>query len=226
MTRFSPGDLLFFSSPDWVSRGIALATCSPRQLWRGHWFSHVGVVAEYEPSNRMRYESAMLYETTMLCKQPCVVRGEVVKGAQLHFIWSRIEKHDGYVWVMRPKRPLSPRQARKLREFLTDGIERRLPYDTRGAVRSGTRLIKYLSRFNEDLDAIFCSEWALAGLEEADVVGDRNASTYSPASLAAWLEWIGKYHAPELIKPKRERESNGLFTWSLSAAAGSGSVAT
>ncbi len=183
----TPGCLTWFCGREFVSRAIALWTCSMRQLWEGQLISHCGIIA-LDPRTCLPAH----YESTTL-KTP-----EHFRGAQKNDPWERIDKYDGRVYVSRPRVFLTRAESRRL----TTSLEAFLgtPYDMRGAALAGTRWIKRY--FDADRKEVFCDELVSMSLMDTGKIqeGLYAPAEMTPASLAAWLSRMGIYSAPERVK--------------------------
>lgn len=172
MKIIKPGDMLGFSGYDLSGIGINLG--SGGLPFFG--LSHIGIIARYNGILR-------LFESTTLCKLPCIIQGKSVSGAQVHDIKRRCEGYNGKVYNLRLKKELTPEQSKKLTNFLVKDVGK--PYDLLGAGISGgwfLRKIKAILR-PQDLNNLFCSEWCASALNEIDVFHTGNASTWNPNSL-------------------------------------------
>lgn len=183
---FHPGDLLLFSGRDWTSRVIEWATRGP---------SHVGMLcphADYGP---------LVYESTTLCDEPCVITGKRIQGVQAHFPASRIARYPGTVALLRlmPAWRLNRDEVALLHRWLSHVISE--TYDLRGAILSGTRLFKWTALMPyPDLGSLFCSELCAAALMRLHRMPLENPSIYNPASLLRELRRCGTYAAPQPIR--------------------------
>jgi hypothetical protein len=173
----NPGDLIFFAGSACVpSRLIAAATCTPAQLLRGEWISHVGIVFAHQ--GRL-----LLAESTTLSESPCVLAGRCVKGVQAHPLADAIAAYPGKAWIGRLGHwnRLSEAESRKLTDMVLSLAE--APYDELGAVLAGTHWLKRLI-VSEQAGRFFCSElcaWLLKHLGRWDW---KAAGRYTPAGMA------------------------------------------
>lgn len=170
---FHAGDVIAFYGRDLTSRIIELATLGP---------SHVGIVADMQGRK-------MLVEATTMCPWPCAVMGERIDGVQAHILEERIDTYPGSVWCHRldPHWSLSTDESDLLTRILTHWIGTR--YDLRGAVWSGTRILKW-SRIlpYSDLGSLFCSELLAAVLMRLGRLPVGNPGRYNPAGLIRTLQ--------------------------------------
>lgn len=170
--RFKPGDLIGFSSYD--LSGLVINLGSLGVPFFG--ISHIGIIADCMGSLR-------LYESTTLCKLPCLVQKKPVSGAQVHNIDSRIRDFNGKVYHIPLKDELSKLESIKLKSYLLKDIGK--PYDMLGAGASGGWLLQKIRRYlkPEDLNNLFCSEWCAAGHNHVKRFHTGNASKWNPNSL-------------------------------------------
>ncbi|MGE5194070.1 MAG: hypothetical protein ACM3U2_16365 [Deltaproteobacteria bacterium] len=203
--HFEPGDLLIFYGRDLSSRVIEWATRGP---------SHVGIVCPHAlavpPSGGHAgaarppdggTASALLFESTTLCDEPCALTGKCIAGVQAHEPMSRITGYPGNVALLRlmPAWRLSAREVDLLRDWLLHVASE--PYDLRGALISGTRLFKWTALMPyPDLESLFCSELCAAALMRLHRLPLSNPSLYNPASLVREVRRCGTYGAPRTIK--------------------------
>lgn len=188
--RYEPGDVLLWGGTNWQSRLIQLGTCSWKQLWRGQWISHIGIIGHYGVY-------PLHWESTTLCPLPCVAQGKVVNGVQCHDPYKEIADYDGRVWVLKMRRPLKRWQQDKLAELLLGYLGK--SYDTSSALIAGTTWLKRLA--DPDPADQFCSELVGMVLIDMDlgIVGF-NPSTITPARLALKLVNDFKYKPAVRIK--------------------------
>lgn len=190
---FLAGDIAACYGVDRESQIIRWGTASlfaPRGLRMGP--SHVAILAETSARGLLWFES------TSLCRRPCVITGEQRRGTQAHYIVPRIDDYTrdgGRVEVFRlvPFWELSPQDSHELAQLLTIAVDLRLAYDLSGALLSGTRLLK-LSRFlYADLESVFCSELVAAALQKVGLMPHENPMRFNPASLLRRLVRTGIY---------------------------------
>ena len=182
---FQPGDLVVFSGRDFTSRVIEWATRGP---------SHVGIVCPHGE------EGPLLFESTTLCDEPCVLTGKRVRGVQAHEPARRIARYRGTAALVRlaPAWKLSKAETGLLHDWLMHVASE--PYDLYGAILSGTRLFKWTALMPyPDLGSLFCSELCAAALMRLGRMPLGNPSLYNPASLARELRRCGIYGAPQRI---------------------------
>ena len=163
------GDLIAFSG--WNLSGLVINLGTFGIPFYG--FSHIGIVAAWNGNLR-------LFESTTLCKQPCLIQNSQVSGAQCHDIDTRISGYRGIIWKISLRIPLRIWQKGALAAYLHRDVGR--SYDMLGAERSGGFLWQAFNRFlrPEDLNNLFCSEWVAASLRSIDVFRTANASAFNP----------------------------------------------
>lgn len=176
------GDLLCFYGRDWTSRIIELATGGP---------SHVGIVSHFSG------KGFLLAESTTLCDLSDAFDGRRERGVQFHVPDQRIAAYNGRVTRMSLSNGnwLTAREIGELTQFLWR--MREVPYDLRGALWSGTRLLKLSGFFPyPDSRSLFCSELCAAALMRVGRLGRGNPTLFNPAALKRRLLWDGTYDAP------------------------------
>ena len=142
----------------------------------------------------------LLFESTTLCDEPCVLTGKLISGVQAHEPESRIDGYPGDVARLRlmPAWRLGRREVELLHNWLMHVASE--PYDLRGALISGTRLFKWTALMPyPDLGSLFCSELCAAALMRLHRMPLENPSAYSPASLVRELRRCGTYGAPQAV---------------------------
>src|SRR5579872_950065 len=207
---FEPGDLIVFYGRDFTSRAIEWATRGP---------SHVGIICPVAaegagaapadsspPTHTLEWERApLLFESTTLCDEPCVLTGKCIQGVQAHKPDSRIANYRGRAALVRLTRAwrLDRTEIGLLHRWLMQVAQE--PYDLRGALLSGTRLFKWTSLMPyPDLGSLFCSELCAAALMRLYRMPLENPSVYNPASLVRELRRCGTYGAPRVVKRNSE----------------------
>lgn len=185
--RFQPGDIIAFYGSDWRSRVISVATRGP---------SHVGIVAQWElPDGFGSYRTELvLVESTTLCPRPCLVAGTQVDGVQVQYPGLRIQDYNGRAKLVRlsKHRTLLSDEVCKLTNHLHTWLG--TPYDFRGALWSGTRVLKYVPWLpHNDLGSVFCSELIATALQRLSLLCVWNAGLFNPASLVNTLVRSGVY---------------------------------
>jgi hypothetical protein len=93
---------------------------------------------------------------------------------------------------------LAKDRVRELRLFLTeclpdDDDPDSIPYDTRGALISGTHFIRQVTLWRNQLDTLFCSELLAAALQRLTLMCRENPSWFTPARLMRRLITQGSY---------------------------------
>lgn len=166
------GDLIAFAGRRWTSKVINLGTFGIP----GWSPSHVGIIGEYRGEH-------LLFESTTLSTLPCLIQGKPFKGVQACTLEDRVATYNGRIWRYPLARKLFDDERERLNAFLVHHVG--VPYDRRGAIRSGGRLWANLwSAFeNECLSQIFCSELLAAAYRDIGVLHSTNASRWNPRRL-------------------------------------------
>jgi hypothetical protein len=197
-----PGDVFACWGSDWISRGISLPTSSligPRGVrWAP---SHVAIAC---PRWYPHHERCFWWESTSLTDRTCLESGKEVSGVQVHEISGRLHDYvnpGGRVSVYRLTKfdVLTSPEVSELRKFLGDCLAENaetesVPYDTKGALISGTRLIRRITLWRNQLDTLFCSELLAAALQRLGLMCRENPSWFTPARLMRRLLIQGTYH--------------------------------
>ena len=147
----------------------------------------------------------LLFESTTLCDEPCVLTGKHTSGVQAHEPLSRIASYPGDVALLRltPAWRLHPREVDLLHDWLMRVASE--PYDLRGALASGTRLFKWTALMPyPDLESLFCSELCAAALMRLQRLPLSHPGLYNPASLVRAVRRCGTYGAPRRLRKFEE----------------------
>ena len=207
------GDILAFSGRGQISLTIRLATCSA--------ISHVGCVAEIpawqlkdlagcrvidiDPDRLSRWHTQpLLFESTTLAGAPCAITRKQIEGVQAHRPEERIAGYDGRVWrySLTPEWRATFQQVdgpRRLAGHLLARIGTQ--YDGRGAILSGTRVVKHWWAWSRaDRSSLFCSEYLSGVLQHVGLFPISNASKITPGGLIRTLVDAEVYAPQELIK--------------------------
>ncbi len=183
--KLQHGDVLAFYGRDIISRIIECATRGP---------SHVAIVCEYDGA-------PLIIESTTLCKWPCAIRGVQTDGVQAHHWEDRILEYPGRIERFRLSEhwQLTPAEHSMLKDMLLR-YWMGLPYDMRGAILSGTKVLKFVRRWREaNLAKQFCSELVAAVLMRLNRMPISDPALYNPAGLIRQLRRCGTYSAPIVI---------------------------
>lgn len=185
-TVFYPGDVIGFSRRDCLGWGINLATWGVP----GWGLSHVAIVASH-PEGCL----PVLFESTMMAPTPCIIAKRMVSGVQCHEIRQRIKAYPGRVWLY----PRAQRLSNVVDILLCEWLMGKLgtAYDVAGAMRS--RRPPWWAR-KEDLLSLFCSELIAASPIIRLLLGEGNASSWSPNRLARVLVRRNLYNKPIRLK--------------------------
>lgn len=186
-SRYRGGDIIAFYGQDWRSRIIEAVTAGP---------SHVGIVCEWPmPATHGGYEiELVLIEATTMCERPCLIQGQRVNGVQAQWPRDRIADYDGHAKLFRLQEHRRLNEAKL--DDLTDVASLFIgkPYDYRGALWSGTKILKYLPGLPySDLGSMFCSEMIATCLQTLGLLCVTNAGRFDPGSLVRTLVKSGVY---------------------------------
>lgn len=202
---FQPGDIFACWGTDSVSRLISVATSSLRGPIR-YAPSHVAMAC---PWQRDHPASCHWYESTTLTGRHCLSALRQVSGAQVHEVRDRIADYvarGGCVRVFRltPIDALDPEDVCHLRamlgEFLGSGADSPIGYDSAGAVLSGTRVMKRLTIWHNNLDKLFCSELIAAVLQRLCRMNRRDPAWFNPGRLLRELMRQGSYYHADTFR--------------------------
>lgn len=211
--KLQPGDILGCYGTDAVSRAISLGTSSllapPGTRWAP---SHVAIVADVQGMS-------LWCESTMLSYRPCLLAGEVRRGMQFHWPAERVADYvsaGGQVVLFRlsPIDALEPHEITRLDGMLSHFAREHATYDTVGALISGTRVVRRLTRLlmllrhrlHIDQDSLFCSELIAAVLQRLCRMNRREPTTFSPGTLVRTLVSEGTYRRVGAVVPTPEME--------------------
>lgn len=187
--NLQPGDIIGFTGHNWISWGINLATFGI-PWWS---ISHVGIMGEH--NGRL-----LLFESTTLNSDPCEITRQPIAGSQAHYLDTRLRGYDGAIWHYPLYRSLYDHERKRLNEFLVSTIG--LPYDTIGAFRSGGRTFSWIESmlFEQDLHALFCSEWCAAAHAQIGLLPTDSASKWNPNRFIRYQRRAGVLKKPERLK--------------------------
>ena len=192
-----PGDLIGFAACTPLAVAIRACTCGG--------INHVGIVTAWPPRDLTDHPRPSRQFPPVLCEStanpcgPCVSQGIEVRGVQVHFLRQRILSHAGRVYHY----PLAERLTERQQDILQEFCESHLgtEYDYHGAADARHTLIAALVRAvrGEDLDEVFCSEWAAACYRELGLL-DANPSRFSPSRLVRYQRRAGVLGKPRRVK--------------------------
>lgn len=195
-----PGDLFACWGNDWQSMAISLRTSSLRGPWELRWGpSHIAIAC---PRWYPYHTQPSWWESTSLCDRECLEACRRVSGVQVHHIADRLLDYlcdGGRVRVYRLTEidRLTPDETRRLRDLLGLGLqdddEDGSPYDMKGALVSGTRILRKFVAWKNQLDKVFCSELVAAVLQRLGRLCRENPSSFTPAQLLRRLLTEGTY---------------------------------
>jgi hypothetical protein len=192
---FQTADIIAIYGTSWVSRLISFFTGGP---------SHVAIVVKFGSSK-------VLFESTSLNQSKCLYHNKVVSGCQFSSPLAIIEQaiqDGGYVEVWRVA------EGRKVSTSLMDRmafsfVRRGARYDLRGALRSGTRIVKRWWMPASNAHRLFCSAAVYELLEVVGLVNQDNSAKYSPAKLMRTLREQGTYRKIDEITQYNWLERSG-----------------
>lgn len=190
MNVIKPGDVIGFSGCGWVSAAVNIGTYGLPFFG----ISHVGVMAKDEEGR------LLLFESTSLQNLPCVFSGENFVGTQAHVLGDVLEVYSGRIYHYPLYRPLYRNEDTRLTRFLMETIH--TPYDLMGAFRAtgvGISWIESLFR-EQDLSAIFCSEWIASAFSMVGIFPTSNASRWNPNRFVRHLRWNDVLFKPRRLK--------------------------
>lgn len=157
--------------------------------------SHVAIVAKNPETG-----TCVLFESTSLCEQRCVVREKHVEGVQGHYVSLRSRLYKGKVYHYPLAKNLTDKQSGCLTDFCIGHLG--VGYDAIGAFRSRDTPWGLLEqRFRpENLQALFCSEFCAAALREIEEFRTGSVSKWNPNSFARALHRRGIVDRPQRVK--------------------------
>lgn len=176
---FEAGDILGFSGSEGLSVFINVVTYGI-PLWD---ISHVGIIGEYQGQK-------VLFESTTLDSDPCLIQGKVFDGSKAHAIQHRIDNYRGKVWHYPLCRALYNHEQQRLNSYLLSTVG--IPYDRIGAFRSGGLGFSWLEAQLRppNLSALFCSEWCCAAHTDIGVF---------------WTDNVGRWNPNRFVRSERKR---------------------
>jgi hypothetical protein len=192
---YQPADIFACYGTDATSRTISWGTASlvaPAGLRVGP--SHVGIIC-------WRQGAPLLVESTTQCDHPCVVQGLHARGVQAHYPEDRIRDYEqigGKVEVYRlvDIDRLSVAESMLLTDILMKHfVGRGTGYNRRGAIMSGTRVLKRTSLLpsNDVQESVFCSQLVAKVLMRLHRLNRTNPARFHPAGLLRRLVHEGTY---------------------------------
>ncbi len=189
LSTLKPGDVLGFSSCSCSGAVVNLATFGV-PFWG---LSHVGIVARWQGE-------LLLFESTSLCGQPCVIRGNQVVGLQAHKIQRRVAKYNGKVWVYPLRNRLGEANDHGL-GLLCQGYLGR-SYDYIGAFRCRSTPFGWLERklSGPNKQALFCSEFVANMLLSCGQFRTLDTEKWNPNNLCRALVKRGVTSKPQRLK--------------------------
>ena len=210
--QWQSADVLAFSGDSTISLGIKIGSCSPISHvaaigWTPKWqlrsLAATGVLRIAEERVRNWCDQPLLYESTTIADMPCEITGQCIQGVQAHRPIQRIQSYQGRVWLYRLtpawQRDLSEQRQTRLTGHLLARIGQQ--YDGRGAILSGTRVIKHFWAWRRvDRSSLFCSEYLASVLQHVGLFPITNASKVTPGGLIKRLVEAEVYSPGLLLK--------------------------
>lgn len=204
MSSFQAGDIAACYGTSRESKVIRFGTFSPfapAGLRLGP--SHIAMLC-------IQDGGPLWVESTSLCEHACVIARDKVSGVQAHEPEVRIRDYTSsggrvVLYRLSPIDSLSSPESELLERILVKHfVERRLRYDYRQAVLSGTRVLSLSNLFVADLEKLFCSELAAAVLMRLGRLGRGNPSRFNPSRLVRRLVRNGTYRIAREYGPESE----------------------
>lgn len=143
----------------------------------------------------------LIWESTGLIDTPCAITGAVTNGVQGHRLHSRIRGYHGRAWHYPLAKPLPSWHVKLLNKWCVEQVGK--DYDEIGAFRTRDTPLGWLRRRlygEEDLRAMFCSEFVAAGLRYVGKFETGNASQWNPNALCRRLLMRGIVSKPRRVK--------------------------
>lgn len=190
---FQPGDIAACYGRDLPSRfisGVTTSLFAPAGLRLGP--SHVALLIKYRDRD-------LWVESTTLCRHPCEIQCRPVAGVQAHVPANRVDDYVSNGGRVVLYRLVGLNKLAAAESTLLTGIVlrhvlgRRSAYDLRGALVSGSRLLRLLP--GAKLDELFCSELVAALLMRLGRMNHSNPARYHPGRLLRELVRHGIYES-------------------------------
>jgi hypothetical protein len=212
-TRLVPalhtGDVVACWGTDRVSRTISLMTSSVFPPWSLMWApSHVALIHREGMGPAYWYESTTMAGGVVSGQRSAVSQNQEqrtknkelplpVSGVQIHEIPERWHAYRGRCLILRPTVILDDDQKTKMGVELREMLTQAIPYDLRGALLSGTRLLRYLAPASGR--QLFCSELVARVLQVGGLMNWGSPAGYSPGRLCRALVHSGAF---DLLRPE------------------------
>jgi hypothetical protein len=187
--------LIGFSSGDLLGIAINVSTLGwPFGPVCRRGLTHVGIVAA-DAADR-----PALWEATTLCDFSCLYCGRIHDGLQSHGPMTRIKNYRGAVWHYPLRLPLDDIEKKQLFRYAEKFHGQ--SYDYEGAAQSRSLCLGWLFRRSrrENLSSLFCSEFAAAAWEAAEVWDTPNVSAWNPNRLAKVAVAVGLVGEPGRLR--------------------------
>jgi hypothetical protein len=172
-SQIKPGDVIAFSGKDLPSGVVKLATQSK--------YVHVAIVIWRDVKN------ILIAESHVDLSLPSVGTGEKALGVQLQWLDDRISQQPPPIWWAALKEPLDEAGLAKMRQWVQEIENQKIPYDFLQAIGVGLESLG-LKRFNQQDDrAYFCSELVTCALQQAGAIDAQlNPARQTPATVMAF----------------------------------------
>ncbi len=166
-SRIKPGDVIAFSGKDIPSGVVKLATQSC--------YVHVAIVVWCDRKNILIAESHVDWSL------PSVGTGDRGLGVQLQWLDDRIATQNAPIWWAALKKPLEESGLSRMRQWVQDIENQKIPYDFVQAIGVGLEFVG-LKVNQQDDRAYFCSELVTCALQLAGAVDKTlNPAQQTPA---------------------------------------------
>lgn len=195
--RAKPGDILGFTSFDWLGLGINALTFGLKCRKIG--YSHVALVEDSKNYPEYpRLQGLLVYESTILCPNPCLCCGEMLKGVQFQRFYDKIRTYPGPVYWFRGNLPQNYSILYEYSVYLKEFLH--TPYDLLGAFRARdfTLLEKIIYR-KKDISRLYCSE-LVAAIYAKFFPSVKKNLVYSPNKLIKEFLELELIHKPVRVE--------------------------
>jgi hypothetical protein len=168
-----PGDVIAFSGKDIPSGMVKLATQSK--------YVHVAIVVWRDVKN------ILIAESHVDVSLPSVGTGKKALGVQLQWLDDRITQQKSPTWWAALKTPLDESGLAKLRQWVQEIENQKVPYDFLQAIGVGLESLGLKGLNHQDDRAYFCSELVTCALQLAGAIDTSlNPAQQTPAHVMAF----------------------------------------
>lgn len=198
---YLPGDLIFFQSKsDHMSRLIWWSQLLTMQNPFKVKPTHVGIMAYVN-------DTPLLFESTTLCRHPCIITGKHIDGIQAHPVEERIADYPSSPITLRLHKEcqFTKNESIKLTTLLLNRIGQR--YDPITAALSVTWFLKRC--LDPQLNTLFCSALCARTLQCMNRMNWQNPELLSPALLYHTLINTGVYY----VVPNPDHNPSDPLEW-------------